>query len=72
MKEEYKQREIVLREKFYIFEPPYHLYQDTLDNVSKDFIREFRDIIVWDTWVKTHLKKVRGEKFYKELFGEDK
>lgn len=61
-----------IREKCCGYEPPYHLYQNTLDTVSKDFIREFRDKIVWDTWVKTHIKKVRGEEFYKELFGEER
>lgn len=45
-----------------------------IDDMSDEFIREFKDKINWNKPKKRQLLKQRGQKFYEEIFGriEDK
>ncbi len=43
----------------------------TVYNLSRDFIREYKDIIIWNKVQKRQLKEVHGQKFYEEVFGKE-
>lgn len=49
----------------------YYFNYISLHYYSKDFIREFRNNIYWNFDSKQYIKCSCGEKFFKELFGND-
>ena len=60
-----------LREKVLSYEPPYYLSFYSVEHVSKDFLREWKDLD-WCWENKQFILQIHGEKIYRELFGEDK
>ena len=72
MEDSRKRAETYLRECLFGYEPPYCLSCNSMNIVSEDFIREWKDVIEWDVVTKDFIKQTRGEKFYKEIFGDKK
>lgn len=66
-----RQAETYLRHAFFSYEPPYYLCFDTIKKVSIDFLREWADKVTWDELSKNFVKQIHGEKFYKEIFGNE-
>lgn len=59
-----------LREKVLSYEPPYYLSFYSIEHVSNDFLREWKDLD-WCWENKQFIKKTHGERIYRELFGEN-
>ena len=43
----------------------------TVYNLSRDFIREYKDVINWNKVQKRQLIEVYGQIFYEEIFGRE-
>ena len=42
-----------------------------ISKLSKDFLRQFRRNWKWDQFKKEYIRRAFGQKFYKEMFGND-